>query len=349
MKKLLKRSATILGILLLVFLFLDYYGRQDYNPEGNESVDFEIKSLKAGENQVEYLSHGSKISALLYLPDSIDFSIATPAIVITPPNTGVKEQTAGMYAEKLSKEGFITLAFDPRGFGESGSHHVLFDLKRQVEDVKSSIDFLSTLPMVDKDNLFNMGICVGAAISTYATSEDDRIKAQAMISPVYLTEEDNILPVPLDVAYAVSGLAKLYYNLTGSDIELGPLVVETPNSENEPETSLGAGMDDYYLKGKPGFAPSWENHFSMISMGNVMEWFDFFEAADKLDNTPVYMVYGTEAFSRKGASKFYEMLGGPKDKMVVEGAGHFDMYWMPEYVEPAVENVSNFLNQQVNQ
>lgn len=343
MKKLFKRLLYVLGVLAVLFMIFDIYGRKEYNPKGNDKVSFSVSELKPGKNKVEYLCNGSKVSALLFLPDSITENHKLPAVVLTPPNTGVKEQTASLYAEKLSKKGFVTLAFDPRGFGNSGSHPVLFDLKRQIEDVKSSIDFVSTLPMVDKDNLFNMGICVGAAISTYATSQDDRIKAQAMISPVYLTEEDNILPVPLDVAYAVSGFAKLYYNISGNDIELGPLVVETPNSENEPETSLGAGMDDYYLEGKPGYAPSWKNHFSMISMGNVMEWFDFFEAADKLDNTPVFMVYGTEAFSRKGASKFYDMLSGSKDKMVVAGAGHFDMYWMPEYVNPAVENVSTFL------
>jgi len=134
------------------------------------------------------------------------------------------------------------------------------------------------------------------------------------VSPVYLSEEDNILPVPMDVAYAVSGFSKLLYNISGTDIELGPLVVDTPNSENEPETNLGAGM---------------------------------FEAADKLDDTPVFMVYGTEAFSRKGASKFYDLLKGEKDKLVIEGSGHFDLYWMPEYVEPAVEAVSSFLYGQI--
>jgi len=167
--------------------------------------------LKPGKNQVGYLSNGSKIAALLYLPDSMQAGQKYPAVVLTPPNTGVKEQTASLYAE-----GFITMAFDPRGFGESGSHPVLFDLGRQIEDVSSSID-------------------------SYETADDPRIKAQAMVSPVYLSEEDNILPVPMDVAYAVSGFSKLLYNISGTDIELGPLVVDTPNSENEPETNLGAG------------------------------------------------------------------------------------------------------------
>ena len=42
-----------------------------------------------------------------------------PALVFTGPYTGVKEQVAGIYADRLANEGFITLAFDHRNFGES--------------------------------------------------------------------------------------------------------------------------------------------------------------------------------------------------------------------------------------
>jgi fermentation-respiration switch protein FrsA (DUF1100 family) len=322
---------------------LNLYGRQEFDPSGSDTVNFNPADLKPGKNTVEYLSNGSRVSAHLFIPEDYVEGEQRPVVVITPPNTGVKEQTAGLYAEKLSQEGFITLAFDPRGFGESGGHHVLFDLERQIEDARSSIDFVSTLDMVDQDNIFNMGVCVGSAISTYETAFDSRIKAQAMVSPVFLTAEENIMPIPMDVAHIASGAAKAFYALTGNDLPLGPLVTENEQSENEPETNLGAGMDDYYLPGKPGYAPTWENHFSLISMVPVMEWFDFFAAADEFDTTPIYMVYGTEAFSRHGAARFYDMAGGPRERLILEGAGHFDIYWMPEYVDPAVEGVSEFL------
>jgi fermentation-respiration switch protein FrsA (DUF1100 family) len=56
-----------------------------------------------------------------------------PGIVLTGPFTGVKEQVTGSYAEQLSAAGFITLAFDHRGFGESGG-------RRQHEDSQGKPD-----------------------------------------------------------------------------------------------------------------------------------------------------------------------------------------------------------------
>ena len=60
---------------------------------------------------VTFLSHNIKIAGVLYIPDDFDGRTLT-GIVVCHPAGGVKEQTAGRYAEELSKKGFATLTFD---------------------------------------------------------------------------------------------------------------------------------------------------------------------------------------------------------------------------------------------
>jgi uncharacterized protein len=102
------------------------------------------------------------------------------------------------------------------------------------------------------------------------------------------------------------------------------------------------GMREYYLPGQPGAVPNWKNELSMLSMEPMLS-FSIYNYTHMFDAVPVYMVYGDKAVSAEGAIKFYDALNGPKEKLVIEEAGHFDLYWKPEYVDPAVEGIAKFL------
>lgn len=65
-------------------------------------------------------NNGLTMSAYLDLPNDFDENKIYPAIVITHPGGGVKEQTAGIYGRKFSEHGFITLVTDASYQGESG-------------------------------------------------------------------------------------------------------------------------------------------------------------------------------------------------------------------------------------
>ena len=52
------------------------------------------------------------LSAVIYFPPKFDETRQYPAIVVSHPGGGVKEQTAGTYAEKLAEKGFVTIAYD---------------------------------------------------------------------------------------------------------------------------------------------------------------------------------------------------------------------------------------------
>ena len=62
-------------------------------------------------HKVTFQSEGLKVVGNLFRPDNYSKkSSLLPAILVAGAMTGVKEQVAGSYAERLAKSGFVTLA-----------------------------------------------------------------------------------------------------------------------------------------------------------------------------------------------------------------------------------------------
>lgn len=75
-----------------------------------------IKENKENEVQIHlytYILNGIKIATNIYTPKNYHKSNIFPAIVIAVPNGSVKEEAAGLYAQRLAKKGYITIISDP--------------------------------------------------------------------------------------------------------------------------------------------------------------------------------------------------------------------------------------------
>ena len=62
--------------------------------------------------------YGITLAADLYKPKNTQGHLA--AIAVSGPYGAVKEQVSGRYAQTLAERGFLTIAFDPSYYGESG-------------------------------------------------------------------------------------------------------------------------------------------------------------------------------------------------------------------------------------
>lgn len=113
------------------------------NPFGLVYEGAITKSEKGKVNikSVTYTNRGLKIAANLYLPSDFNPKAKIPAIIIAHPNGCVKEQVAGLYAQKLAESGYITLAFDAAYQGASeGKPRNVDTPQNRTEDISAAVD-----------------------------------------------------------------------------------------------------------------------------------------------------------------------------------------------------------------
>jgi fermentation-respiration switch protein FrsA (DUF1100 family) len=103
--------------------------------------------------KVFFQSEGLKVVGSLFRPENYKGnSSLLPGVLVAGAMTGVKEQVAGSYAERIAKSGFVTLAIDHRHFGESeGEPRQHEDPAKKMEDFKNAISFLSTIEDIDRE------------------------------------------------------------------------------------------------------------------------------------------------------------------------------------------------------
>lgn len=77
------------------------------------------KSDKVEHGKVTFHNrYGITLAADAYVPKSAEGKL--PAIAVSGPFGAVKEQSSGLYAQKMAELGFYAIAFDPSYAGESG-------------------------------------------------------------------------------------------------------------------------------------------------------------------------------------------------------------------------------------
>jgi len=144
------------------------------------AYDGAIKANMPGQvniHPVTYKLNELAISANVYTPANYDPKKTYPAVVVAHPNGGVKEQTAGLYAQRLAELGYISITADAAYQGASGGQPRNVDKPSyRVEDVHGMADFISNYAGVDSGRLGLLGICGGGGYSLTAAQSDKRFK-----------------------------------------------------------------------------------------------------------------------------------------------------------------------------
>lgn len=296
--------------------------------------------------KVNFKSNNLNVVANMYFPENFDENNQYPAIVVNHPAGGVKEQTAGLYAERLATLGYVTMAYDASYQGESeGQPHNLENPSSRVEDVRAAVDYFNTLDFIDDSRIGALGICAGGGYTIKAAQTEKRIKAVVGISAADIgqnfrkgwtgnQDEKDINPLLEQVAEQRKAEAN------GAPQKLVGFVPEEPTEDMDQETKDGW---EYYRTPRAQHERS-INQFPFISFDRINE-FTAFDLVDKLLTQPVLFIAGSEAGTLWQSENAYERALEPKDIHIVEGANHFDMYDKEPFVTEAVEKMNSFYGQ----
>ncbi|WP_122928008.1 MULTISPECIES: alpha/beta hydrolase [Sphingobium] len=284
------------------------------------------------------------MSAVINLPEGFDESRRYPAIVVSHPGGGVKEQTAGTYARKLAEQGFVTIAFDRSYQGESGGDiRQLENPHISTEDVSAVIDHLTTLPYVDRDQIGAMGICAGAGYTANAAIQDRRIKAIGTVSAVNIGSMfrngwDNMVKSIDALPYVEAGSSARTADAEGKGHATMPLA--PMNEADAPNEELRQAWEYYHTPRAeyptaPGFA-------TLRSLNQIITY-DAYHMADVYLTQPIQIVAGSMAGSKWMSDDLYDRAASTdKAFHVVEGANHMDLYDREAFVDEAVSVLAPF-------
>ena len=277
------------------------------SPTKKSAIITEVEMKK-----VSFNSEGAKLIGILNYPENFDPTQTYPAIVVSGSWTTVKEQMAGLYAKKLSDEGFITLAFDFRNFGESQGEPRFYespDLKKV--DIQNAVTFLESLPEVNKDKIGAFGVCAGAMYTLMAASEDQRIRS-VVTTASWLHDAEAVKlfyggEEGVNAKIMAAQEAKKEYAEHGT-------VQYIPSISTEDESAAMFGPYDYYLNPERGAIPEWSaDKFA------VMSWEDWLTAdpmptAANLD-IPTLMIHSDGAVLPQYTKNYFEQIAAEDKKL----------------------------------
>ena len=288
------------------------------------------KSDKVDHKKVTFHNrYGITLAADMYTPRGTEGKL--PAIAVSGPFGAVKEQSSGLYAQKIAELGFLTIAFDPSYTGESGGMpRYVASPDINTEDFCAAVDFLSVQENVDPERIGIIGICGWGGMALNAAAIDTRIKATAAMTMYDMTrvtangyfDAEDSEQARFEKKKAMNAQRIEDYK-SGSYALAGGVVDPLP--EDAPQF-----VKDYYAYYK---TPRGYHSRSLNSNDgwNVTSSLSFLNMPILQDSSEirsaVLLVHGEKAHSRYFSETAYSKLTGDnKELLIIPGANHTDLY-----------------------
>jgi len=319
--------------------------------EGNTQLPLKAKQIVKHKQtapsieKVDIESEGLIVKGNLYRPYDFDESKTYPAVVVGGSWTTVKEQMSGLYAEELARQDFITLAIDPRYFGESeGEPRFWENPEAKIADYKNAIAYLKKVSGVDADNLFLTAVCASAGYMANVVKESDDVKGFATVA-AWLHDAESIKPlyggekgVRTKLKQGIEAKQKF---AAAGEVEYVATVSKTDKN------AAMAGDFPYYLDPKRGAIPEWSaNRFAVMSWEDWLT-FDPMPVARKIE-VPTLMIHADDAALPDNAKKFFNTISTDKKVLYWTEGSQLDFYDQPKQVAESIAAITTFFKTHIN-
>ena len=310
-------------------------------------------ALNAGRNDITFKSQGVNLAGHLYTPEGFSERGSYPAVVFSGPFNQVKEQTGAVYAQKLAELGYVTIVFDHLGFGDSeGELRNNENAFIKIESIRDAISYMGTLPFVDRDNLFGLGVCASGGYMALVATTDKRLKAIASVSGMmgnkasYFEAMDRETVTGL-IAMQNAGRQKAYETGVVDYVDALGMGAEEEKVKAGETPSEGY---DYYMTERAG-AQTYPN-YSHLSPSFMLEAPMLADATSYAPYiyTPFMGIVGEKAMDPASGvlctgpltKTFFDLASDPKEFVEVPGASHVDLYDKHEFVGVAIDAMDSF-------
>lgn len=326
---------------------------EDNNPFGlvYDGAMTENVAGKVNIHPTIYKLHGLDIAANVYTPADYDSTKKYPAIVVAHPNGGVKEQVAGLYAQRLAENGYITIVADASYQGASGGEPRHTDKPAyREEDIHGMVDFISQYPGVNVERIGILGICGGGGYTIKAAQSDKRLKAVATLS-MFNTgrvrrngyQDSQLDTVQERLAKAVEARAEAVK--TGKERLVGSMAGITDEQAAKLPFDLYREGFKYYLRAYAH--PNSTFEYTESSLMDLMTW----DATNQIEliNQPLLMIAGEKADSLYMTQDAFNKATGTTDKelFLIPDATHIQTYYVPEYVNAISDKLVKFYGEKL--
>ncbi|RSM23017.1 alpha/beta hydrolase [Aeromonas salmonicida] len=299
---------------------------------------------------VKYDLHGIQIAANVYTPADYDPAKTYPAVVVAHPNGGVKEQVAGLYAQRLAEQGYIAITADAAYQGASGGMPRSVDKPaNRIEDIHGMADYLGQYPGVDKERIGLLGICGGGGYSLKAAQTDKRFKALATLS---MFDSGLVRRNGYQDSQLATVQERLKQATDARTREVTTGEVSYSGDANLTDEQIAKLPFELY---RQGYEYYWKTHahpnstfrYTTSSLLDLMN----FDAQSNMEliNQPLLMMAGTKADSRYMTESAFKKATGTTNKelFLIEGATHIETYWVPRYVDQAMSRIDAFFDKNI--